>query len=271
MERRKRPPLDRTKPVRTWTVPGTAPAAPAAGTEPPAAPPRPDDTRLRPRFQDAVGRSVELGYRVVDDYIQQGQRAAQRLSEGRLSAEVLTSEVNDLGGRIARYASDFFGAWVELLELAAVGSAARQSTGNGPVDPEAPPAAAATPPPARRAGNGGLRVAVTASRPVEVALDLRGERVTGALRAHELRAADPKKPRLSDVKIVNEGAGATPVLRVRVPDQHPEGTYEGLLIDEGTNRPVGNVRLVVSAAPRAARARRARPPRRPRRKGRAPR
>jgi len=261
MERRKRPSLDRTKPVRSWT-PASGATASAA---PPAATTGSDDAKPRPRFEDAVARSVELGYRVVDDYIQQGQRAAQRLSEGRLSAEVLTSEVNDLGGRIARYASDFFGAWVELLELAAVGSAARQSAGNGPAAPEPPPA----PPPTRKPSNGGLRVAVVASRPVEVALDLRGERVTGTLRVHELRAADPKKPRLSDVKIVSDGPDATPILRVRVPDEHPEGTYEGLLIDEGTNRPVGNVRLVVSGAPRGARAPRARRPRRPPRTGRA--
>jgi hypothetical protein len=151
--RRTRPSLDRTKPVRSWSAALGTPPAPPPGDAPK------DDGKPRPRLEDAVARSVELGYRVVDDYIQQGQRAAQRLSEGKLTAEVLTSEVNDLGGRIARYASDFFGAWVELLELAAVGSATRQSAANGM---PAAPAASPAPPPARRPAGRGMRVAVTA-------------------------------------------------------------------------------------------------------------
>jgi hypothetical protein len=201
---------------------------------------------------------VELGYKVVDEYIQQGQRAAQRLSEGKLTAEVLSSEVNELGGRIARYASDFFGAWVELLELAAVGSAARQ---NGTAGNGAPAAEAPAPPPVRRSTAGGMRVEVHASRPVEVALDLRAERVTGALRVHELRSAEPGKPRLTDVAVRAGEAGNAPVLRIGVPDDHPAGAYEGLLVDESTNRAVGSVRVVVSPP-----GGRARPGRRPRRR-----
>jgi hypothetical protein len=253
--RRKRPSLDRTRPVRSWSATlGTSAEKPIA-----AEPPR-TDGRPRPRLEDAVSKSVELGYKVVDEYIQQGQRAAQRLSEGKLTAEVLSSEVNDLGGRIARYASDFFGAWVELLELAAVGSAARQNemqiAGNG-----APAAEASEAPPARRPAAGGMRVEVQASRPVEVALDLRAERVTGTIRAHELRSAESGKPRLTDVAVRSDGAGKAPILRIGVPDDHPAGAYEGLLVDEGTNRAVGSVRVVVSPPP-GARARRGRRPRR---------
>ena len=256
--RRKRPSLDRTRPVRSWSATLGASAEKPIAAEPPRT-----DGKPRPRLEDAVSKSVELGYKVVDDYIQQGQRAAQRLSEGKLTAEVLSSEVNDLGGRIARYASDFFGAWVELLELAAVGSAARQNdmqiTGNGAPTAEA----SSEPPPSRRAVAGGMRVEVQASRPVEVALDLRAERVTGTIRAHELRSAESGKPRLTDVAVRSDGAGKAPVLRIGVPDDHPAGAYEGLLVDEGTNRAVGSVRVVVSPPP-GARARRGRLPRRPR-------
>jgi len=212
-----------------------------------------------PRLEDAVSRSVELGYKVVDEYIQQGQRAAQRMSEGKLTAEAVANEVNDLGGRIARYASDFFGAWVELLELAATGSAARQAGGNGSAAPEAPTG----PPEARTSAARGLRLEVVSSRPVEVALDLRAERVTGAVHAHELRSADGKKPRLTDVAITVH-PGKVPVLRLRVPDEHPEGVYEGLLIDGGTNRPVGSIRAVVGPPRRETGTRARRSPRRAR-------
>jgi len=249
--RRKRPSLDRTTPLRSW------PGLLMGGTgTPEASNGSPAFAATRAGLGDAVSRSVELGYKVVDEYIQQGQRAAQRLSEGKLNAETVANEVNDLGGRIARYASDFFGAWVELLELAATGSAVRRAEGNGFGAAKAPAAA----PPARRASTHGVRFEVVASRPVEVALDLRAERLTGDVRAHELRSADPKKPRLTDVGITAD-PGKPPVLRLRVPDEQPEGAYEGLLIDGGTNRPVGSIRAVVSPPPQEL----ARGRRRPRR------
>src|SRR5262245_7557453 len=236
-KRRTRPSLERTEPVRSWsTLFGVPPAGTVEGESVSGA------AKARPRLGDAISRSVELGYRVVDDYLQQGQRAAQRLSEGKLTAEAVASEVQDLGGRLARYASDFFGAWVELLELAAAGSAARQA----PAPPAAATETASAPPPARRpAAGGGGRVEVVAARPVEVALDLRPERVSGALRAHELRSADPRKPRLGEVTIRADGEAGAPVLRISVPDEHPAGAYEGLLLDEATNRPVGSVRVVL--------------------------
>jgi hypothetical protein len=199
-----------------------------------------------PRLEDAISRSVELGYRVVDDYIQQGQRAAQRMSEGKLTAEAMASEVQDLGGRIARYASDFFGAWVELLDLAAAGSAARQATSSSPDGAPAPGAPPTPPAPTRPAAANAVRVEVVAARPVEIVLDLRPERFGGRLRAHALRSSDPRKPRLSDVA-VRDDDGAPPVLRIGVPDDHPAGTYEGLLLDEAANRPVGSVRVVLGA------------------------
>jgi len=240
-KRTKRPSLDRTQPIRSWStllgVPGGSGADPADAAA--------GDGKHPSRLEDAISRSVELGYRVVDDYIQQGQRAAQRMSAGTLTAEAVASEAQDLGGRIARYASDFFGAWVELLDLAAAGSAARQAAPAASA-PQSGTSPSPEPPPARRAA-AGLRVQVVAARPVEVALDLRPERVSGPLRAHELRSADARKPRLADVTIHADGAGATPVLRIGVPDGHPAGAYEGLLLDEATNRPVGSVRVVLGA------------------------
>jgi len=238
--RKTRPALDRTRPDRSWSP------LLGAGTDAEAIP----DGRKQPRLQDAISRSVDVGYRVVDDYIKQGQRAAQRLSEGKLTAEVMASEVQDLSGRIARYASDFFGAWVELLELATAGSAARQAAATTTESPSA----TSQPPPSRSTSER-LQVEVAASRPVEVSLDLRPERVTGTLRPHALRSTDPRKPRLTDLTIHPSDGGGAPVLRIGIPDAQPAGTYEGLLIDEATNRPVGSVRVVLRAAP--ARARRA--------------
>jgi len=244
--RLKRPRLERTRPIRSWSgvLGASGGVAPTEGDSA-------TDGGRSPRIEDAISRSIELGYRVVDDYIQQGQRAAQRLSTGRLGAETVASEMQDLGARIARYASDFFGAWVELLDLAAEGSAARR---HAAAPAGAAPAAAgpANPPPKAtnpdRRTPSGVRLEVVSTRPTDIDLDLRLERVTGALRAHALRSADPRKPRLDPPTIRPDETGrTTPVLTVRVPDGHPAGSYEGLILDEATNRPVGSLRVTLGA------------------------
>src|SRR5437879_12006363 len=74
-QRIKRPPLERTKPVRnasTLFSPAGPRRADGAGQRGPE-PPQQDRAA-----DDVVSRSVDQGYRVIDDYIRQGQKAAQR-------------------------------------------------------------------------------------------------------------------------------------------------------------------------------------------------
>lgn len=245
-DRRRRPVPERTHPVRSWQQ-LLGGAAPRAGGGASAAEPARGDAAAR--VTDAVSKSVELGYRVIDDYLRQGQRVARRLSDGRPAPEVWATEIQDLGVRMARYASDFMAAWLELLELTARGGASAPMRAPAPPPPppaatsehEPPRTAKAEPPAAAR-----VRVAVRSARPVEVDVDYRPERVTGpAVRVHALRALEPEKPRIETVSF-RPGTDAEPaLLTARVPDAQPAGSYEGLLVDEATNRPVGSVRLDV--------------------------
>jgi hypothetical protein len=92
-----------------------------------------------------------------------------------------------------------------------------------------------------------IKLAIASARPTEVALELRPEAAAcTSLRAHALRAAEATKPRLDDVQFVASDAAGPHTLRIRVPDDHPPGAYEGLILDAVTNRPVGVVRLVVT-------------------------
>src|SRR5438128_27418 len=63
-DRIRRPPLDRTEPIRAWSS--------LFGAGP---------------LNDVVTRSVELGYRVVDEYIRQGQKAAARFGSPSVGAD----------------------------------------------------------------------------------------------------------------------------------------------------------------------------------------
>jgi hypothetical protein len=198
-----------------------------------------------------VTRSVELGYRVIDDWVRQGQRAAQRLGDGPGGVTALGQDVQDLAVRMAQHASDLFGVWLQLFDLTAAGGArgswapaawgmARAQEGNGPVSPatvQTDPAAAPLT----------VRIEVVSSQPTEVSIDLRPQAAGSHLIAHALRAVDPDAPRLDDVSIASDGAEGPLVARIRVPEGHPPGTYNGLILDETTNRPVGTLSVRVGA------------------------
>jgi hypothetical protein len=252
-DRRRRPPVERTHPVRSWAALLDGGARRASEADAPASDPA-------GRVTHAVSKSVEIGYRVIDDYLQQGQRVARRLSDGSSGAEIWATEIQDLGVRMARYASDFMAAWMELLELTARGGggaprpAARPETAGPSASPPAPaahrsPGATSPAGPAPAAEPGArVRVAVRSRLPIEVDVDYRPERVGGpAVRAHALRAFEPEKPRIEGVSFRPQTAAEPATLFVHVPDDQPAGSYEGLLVDEATNRPVGSVRVDVIA------------------------
>lgn len=233
-ERIRRPPLERTQPIRNWSA---LFGPPSPGSPPPDGA---DPTRGRQRgggLGDVVSRSVELGYRVIDEYIRQGQKAARRLSEGAYGPERWAEDAQDLAQRMAQVASELVGTWFELLERANAGSAARPT-------PPAPGARPAQPTTAAVPG-GYVRLAIASAQPLEVLLELRPEAAGRRLVAHALRAPEAWKPRLDEVEFRVDGAGGAPTLHIRVPAHHPPGSYEGLVVDEDTSRPVGVVRVCV--------------------------
>jgi hypothetical protein len=94
-----------------------------------------------------------------------------------------------------------------------------------------------------------VRIEVVSARPAEVALEL-GPGLNGAaLVVHALRAVDPEKPRLDDVTLRSDSAEGPLTLRIRVPDGHPAGVYNGLIIEEATSRPVGTLSVRLEAVP----------------------
>jgi hypothetical protein len=92
-----------------------------------------------------------------------------------------------------------------------------------------------------------IRIAVDASQPAEVVLDLRPDAAGRRLLVHALRPADGGEgARLGDVSVESDAGGA--VVRVRVPPGHPAGVYNGLVIDEATKCPAGTLSVRVGAA-----------------------
>ena len=251
----KRPPLDRTQPIRNWSTLFKGPVADGGSSDAESATMAGTD---RASLSDVVSRSVDLGYRVVDEYIRQGQKAAQRLNERSYGVQTMAGDVQDLAMRMTQYASDFAAVWLQLVQLAAAGNSAPGSPrGAGGVDratPEAPTAPTgagvlgqrarpdATAPEATR-----VRIEVRSAQPTEVAVDIRPEAASRPLIVHALRALDPDKPRLDGVCFELGSEEAAACLRIDVPAGHPPGVYSGLMIDQGTSLPVGTVSVTITA------------------------
>jgi hypothetical protein len=219
----KRPALDRTEPIRNWsTLLGGAGAGGDLG--------------------DVVARSVDLGYRVVDEYIRQGQKAAERLN-GRapLAPDSMASDLQDAAARMTQYASDFVRVWFEFM-----GAAMASNVGLATASPAPPQNGAAAQPVAAAPERTRVHIEVASRRPVEVALDLRPGAAHALLVAHALRSVDPDSPPLTEATFVDGDDGSVR-LRVRVPDEHPPGIYNGLVLDQHSNRPVGTLSVRVAA------------------------
>lgn len=196
--------------------------APAPGSAPGPSP---------PPIGDLLSRSLELGYRALDDYVQQGQRIVERVGEGASPSDVLATDVQELGARMMRHASDMLGTWLDLFGPPGRGRGAQdRSTSPTPADPEA------TPP--------RLRLRVTSDRPVETVLDLRSAPLPARVEARELRVTDAVAAALT-ITSSEAGADGAVALDVTVPADHPTGIYDVLLLDATDETPLGVLRLIV--------------------------
>jgi len=247
----KRPPLERSRPIRSWstlfgvpsvdaTVKSSA-SGPAQQTDPPQS------------LNDVVSRSVSLGYQVVDEYIRQGHKAAERLRSRTYGAETMAGDAQDLAVRMMQYASDFAAVWLDFVQLAAVNqspppspaAASRTGTsGPGATPAAAAPASAAM---AQSYEDANVRMEIVATQPIEVSFDLRPGAGTRPLIVHALRAVDADKPRLTDVGFQPASEGQSARFRIRVPDGQPPGLYRGIIVDEQTSHPVGSIGVLVVA------------------------
>jgi hypothetical protein len=212
-ERIRRPPLDRTRPIRNWSTLLGTPLGQAGPVE------NGDGTA---GLGDVVSRSVELGYRVVDEYIRQGQRAANRLSAGEYRPGDWAADAQDLAQRMAQYASELAGTWFELLErvgaatTAAAGRSAERTTERTVERPPAPSRA-----PAPRAQ---LRLSIDSAVPAQLFVELDVQATGRRLVAHALHACEAWKPRLSEVEFRLDARDEIPTLHVKVPPHQPPGS-----------------------------------------------
>jgi hypothetical protein len=234
-ERARRPQPERTEPIRSFGG--------LFGLSGPPGDPGGGGARGAGSLGDVVSRSVELGYRVVDEYVRQGQEAAQRMTDRTYGPEAAVRDAQQLTTRMVQYASDFMRLWFDFLQLGALGGLARPEPDRRLLREPTP-----TPAPELRTGPARLRLELVSGRPAEVSLELRPDAPVEHLVVHALRAEGADGRRLSDVAIRRAADEDAVVLRVAVPADHPAGVYNGLIVDERTSRPAGTVSVRLGPA-----------------------
>jgi hypothetical protein len=229
--RHKKPELNRHDPVRHF--------AGVFGSSPNPTAPSPEG---------AVSRGVEMGYRVIEQYMRQGQTFAQAGWPSR-SSDASPTDPQKLTERMFQYASDLAGVWLEYAQ--AVGQASPSPASPGPARPApaAPhvggfdigsrvdPGSSAVPP--------RVSIDVVSRKRVELTVDLKPGAAATPLRVFDLRAGDPALPRISGVTIEALPQDHRVVVRIELPDDQPAGVYAGVIVDLESNVPHGTLSVRV--------------------------
>jgi hypothetical protein len=264
-QRLRRPEIGRTEPVRKWETLFGPPPNQADSADDPRPSAESDAT-------NPIARGVELGYRVMDEYVRQGTRFAGLRSGGAAGgggsvgrvAESTATGLPQLTERMFQYASDFASVWLEAMGVmmrngGAAGMGGPRTASNGAAAPVAadPPEEAPSPRNGTHKngthkngtshGNGtiSLAVDVTSRRPVRAAVDLRSGSIDEPVVVQDLRSRDPRRPRLKGITLEAAPNGKQLTLRLKVANRHPAGEYVGAIVDRSTGVTRGTLTVTV--------------------------
>jgi hypothetical protein len=190
--------------------------------------------------EDVLAHGVKLGYAVIDDQIQRGERLAERLRQGAAKPGAApAAEISLLLERALNLYKDMGALALTAAEALArspvvQSGLSRAWQGNGGE-------------PARAPGAGSrFAIELASSRKTHVALDFRPTLGKAVPLVHALHAVNPAYPALTGAHFTLDPEAMAPVLHLAIPDAQPAATYSGVVVDGATNEPCGtlSVRIV---------------------------
>jgi hypothetical protein len=201
--------------------------------------------------------AVERGYRVIDDYMRQGQAFAQAFDPTPWMSSAQPGappDVQQLAQRVLQYGWDFVGMWFELWTRTAGGWPA--TPGTTPFAPFAPGAESESRPATPTSGGQAAEAATPAPKTQRIAVSIISERPTstmlelfpgpsGPLKIHALRAESLDVPPIRDVHVESPEADGVITVKVVVSPDATPGVYNAMIIDTETNLPRGTLSLTV--------------------------
>ncbi len=219
---------------------------------------------------DPVSQGVQMGYRVIEEYMRQGQNVARMfgmpypggampggpMPGGSMPGFAIPGAAP--GGApmeaLFRSFSEFMNLWMQVVGGRAPASGVAGPFAMGgeptPVTPPSPsvvPQPAQAPVPQQAEAPVSLTLELESPRRTEVSFDLRPRSMGLPLVVHDLRAPESDKPRITGVGLETVPDEERLVLRLRIPADQPPGIYSGIILDERTSLPRGT--LTVRLAP----------------------
>jgi hypothetical protein len=244
-KRAKRPKLERDQPNRSWsTLFGAAPAKQGAPPAHGPAPGRPDD-------RAALSDTVQLGYRVVEDYLKQSQQAAQAFAPSSwpgAGPAGATDEMQQMAQRVMQYGWDFAGLWMEMWTrmggmpgfrppVPGFGMDPRPGAGAAAPGTSVPSPSAPAPQPAPVQSES-LAISVDSVLPTVTSVTLRPGQPC-ELVVHALRAEGHEAAPIRSVSIQPSEEDGRMVLQVIIPADQAPGEYRAVIAEAASNLPRG--------------------------------
>jgi hypothetical protein len=208
---------------------------------------------------NGVSDGVALGYRVIQEYLRQGERVARSFwMPGEEDAD--RYDPTRLFDRAVRSAQDLAGAFSEMMRIFAKNApspASRGAAGGFDFDPprkarnrgngDASDSAGGRPPSDADGSSPIVALSVRSRRPVKVALQLDEAAARGVFQVPPLARSGGGAGRLRGVSIAAGPAGKGVAINLDVAAKVAKGRYRGPVLDARTSRPVGFVTVDVGS------------------------
>jgi hypothetical protein len=192
-------------------------------------------------WENVVSHGVHLGYKIIEEQIQQGRRVAQAVKDQSHAAGATGNDLPEVAERLLRFYTDLGALCFDLIENLARSPVLNGEAFRGAKGESADRAGGAAEGAGTGAARSSLSVEVIATCPTQVSLDLRGTMNGSSPSVHALHALDADKPPLRDIRFDLDTAHAFPSVRIVIPPGQPPDTYTGAVIDRGSNLPLGTL------------------------------
>jgi hypothetical protein len=206
--------------------------------------------------------AIENAYRVVDEHLQEGRRAAQsrRDDAARMSAPgafpaasvdaagigLTVENIQEMVARSIRFYSTLAPLWASVVNSIATAAA----TASAPDDAGLAAAPLAPPPMPRRTTAmvaEPIIVELASARMTRVTIDLVPQVNPTKLATSGLHSIVPDCPSIKDLTFIEDSHSNRPVVRIRVPDDQPAGSYNGVIVDVDSGDTRGAITLRIES------------------------
>jgi hypothetical protein len=180
--------------------------------------------------RDPIAEGVKRAYQVIDEYIAQGRRAAEQfVGKTGFSAAPSPANLQVLFEQMMRRQTELLPLWLELL-------GALTSSERPFVSPSKPGEATLQ-------GTAKVAIEISSRQLAQVDLDLRSNSPFAELTIPGLHSVDGEHQPIREIAF--ESTLARHVIRIRVPDDQPSGTYAGVIVNRKSGHACGSLTVRV--------------------------